>query len=279
MGGTGRSGTTITGQLLGAHPAYHMIPFECWFLSDTGGLCDVVAGRATVMQFEERLFGRWWDRGADIGLKTIIDRPTLRAALRELSSGLRTDRVAAAERFVHRLLDPVAIAAGAGGWVEMTPRVVNVAPELLGILGDARLIHSIRDGRDVACSVTPLDWGPDDLDTALDWWAMRLDRAYTAVASAPCERIHTVRMESLLATDRETRYTDLLAFAGLDDHPAIRTFFDQQAAAGGAHIGRWRTDVPEDERVAFEAHYLRLAEDLAARWGYEPTDGGAPAPR
>ncbi len=278
MGGTGRSGTTITGQLLGAHPAYHMVPFEAWFLSDPGGLTDLVARRTTIVAFERRLLGPWWDRGDAIGLKTIVDRPTLRALLRELNNGLKADREAAAARFVHRLFDAPALASGASGWIEMTPRVVNGASELLCILGGARLIHSVRDGRDVACSVVPLSWGPDDLDVALDWWAARLDRAFSAVAAAPAERVLTVRMEALVATDRDTQYARLLEFVGLVDDPAMRRFFDAEATPERAHIGRWSSEVPADRLAEFEAHYRRAAEELAARWGYQPEVGVVPSP-
>jgi hypothetical protein len=273
VGGTGRSGTTITGRLLGEHRDYYMIPFEVRFLSDRHGLGDLVAGRSSLAAFRRRLLEKWFHRDPGIGLHEITDERTIRAALRELGEGLRTDPRRAGERFVHRLFDPPALAAGARGWVEMTPGLARVADEVLSILPDARLVHIVRDGRDAACSVAPLPWGPSTIEAGLEWWADSLDQAYAGVAAAPPGRALTVRMEALLATDRNREYERLRAFAGLDDDPGMRAFFETQATADGAHIGRWRKDLTPERADAFDAQYRALAEPLAERWGYELLSG------
>jgi hypothetical protein len=269
IGGTGRSGTTVTARLLGAHPDYHAIPFEVRFLGAPGGLCDVVEGRTTIMAFERLMLGKWFDRGPAYGLKVIADRPTIRAAILELDAGLRHEPRQAARRFVHRLLDPVAIAAGKRGWIEMSPDTMLAAGELAQILPAARLIHAVRDGRDVACSVTMRDWGPSEREAALDWWARRLGRAYEATSAVPVDRMLTLRMESLLLFDREAEYRRLREFTGLADDPALRAYFDAKATSDRTHVGRWRQDVPPADQAAFEARYRALAAPLVERWGYE----------
>ena len=263
VGGTGRSGTTITGQLLGQHRDYYMIPFEVRFLSDKHGLSDLVAGRCSLASFRRRLLGRWFDRGPGVGLHEITDKRTIRAAIRELGDGLKTDPRKAGERFVHRLFDPPALAAGARGWVEMTPGLARVADEVLSILPDARLVHIVRDGRDAACSVAPLHWGPPNIEAGLEWWADSLDKAYAGIAAAPAGRTLTVRMEALLVTDRDRQYERLLAFAGLDQDPGMRAFFEEKASADGAHVGRWREDLSPERATAFDAYYRELAGPLA----------------
>jgi HEAT repeat protein len=47
VGGTGRSGTTITSGLLGRHPAWKRLHTEVKFISNHGGLSDLVEGRTT----------------------------------------------------------------------------------------------------------------------------------------------------------------------------------------------------------------------------------------
>lgn len=277
VGGTGRSGTTIVARILGAHPGYLTIPFEVKVLSSAGGIGDVVAGRCSVPSLERQIARRWYDRGPGVGLQALVDRPTLRALLLELHRGSKQDPRAAAERFVHRLLDPIAIRQGAQGWIEMTPSTIKASPTLATLLPDARFVHVVRDGRDVACSVVPRRWGPADIDTALGWWAASLDKACTAAARIPPERVLTVRMESLLVTDRDREYDRLRAFARLDDDPAMRAFFDGRATAERAHVGRWRTDVPLGQREAFDARYRTLAAGLATRWGYEVSEITVPA--
>ena len=46
------------------------------------------------------------------------------------------------------------------------------------------MIHTVRDGRDAASSVTTKTWGPDDVIKGIDWWADRLrwiDRGVSGV--------------------------------------------------------------------------------------------------
>jgi Sulfotransferase family len=262
VGGTGRSGTTITARLLGAHPAYHMIGVEVRFLSSSGGLCDLVEGKTNLRKFGSKMRRLWSRHDGQPGKRLIEDISMIDAALERLAYDLPIDRHAAAAAFTHRLLDPIAAEAGANGWVEMTPGNVRVAPKLLRLFPDMRMIHSMRDGRDVACSVVPLTWGPNDLDQALDWWASSLRAALAATRALPPDRLLAVRVESLVADAREEEYRRLLDFAGLADDRAMRSFFDTRATAQLSHAGRWRTDVPAERRQAFDAHYKALLAGL-----------------
>lgn len=270
VGGTGRSGTTVTARLLGNHPDYYLIPFEVKFIAGKGGLSDLISGRTSIEIFERRLLGVWFRRNEDHGLHQITDRRTIRAAVRELNAGLKGDAILAARRFTHRLLDPPAVAAGKGGWIENTPRTIGAAGLLAQILPRARLVHMIRDGRDVACSVTHRSWGPSTADEGLRWWARQLERSIEASAAVGEERILMLRMESLLEYDREASYRRLLGFLGLRDDPAVRMFFEGQATGDRAHIGRWRTDIPPEAQASFLATYRQASASLAERWGYDP---------
>jgi hypothetical protein len=73
VGGSGRSGTTITGFILGKHAdIWNTLPREIRFLSDPGGLLDLTLGGASRIQYLEEAFapkrtGR--DRLTEIALK------------------------------------------------------------------------------------------------------------------------------------------------------------------------------------------------------------------
>ena len=279
VGGTGRSGTTIVAKILAAHPDEHMIPFEIRFLVDPGGLIDLVEGRTGFLGFAWRLQHRWNVAGGRSRGRRLVTPERQRAALIELRQGLRQDRARAAVRFVHRLLDPVAIEAGAKGWIEMTPPNVQLAPSIARLWPESRMFHAVRDGRDVACSVAPLTWGPDTPVDALRWWAASLDEAFAACAAAPEGDVHTVRLESLLGPERDAELERLLAFAGLSVTPEVRAFFDRNVTLDKANLGRWRHDVPAPEQPAFVALHDRLAADLVARgWPYVPYEEPAPQP-
>jgi hypothetical protein len=62
IGGTGRSGTTILGRLLGAHPDYETIPVEARFHSSPDGLPGVLGGSVTPEEFVHRVVEQWYYR-------------------------------------------------------------------------------------------------------------------------------------------------------------------------------------------------------------------------
>jgi len=274
IGGTGRSGTTVTARLLGAHPAYYKAPTEARFISATGGLCDLAAGRTSLAAFEEAILERWFDRGPAKGLHLVLERRDVEAALSVLRDGIEGESWAAAGAFARRLLDPVALEAGAQGWIEDTPANAIAARRLFRMFPDLRLVHCVRDGRDVACSVVAFSWGPSDHVEALDWWARRLERGFEAGDRLPADRVLVVRLEDLVVRDRERQYARLVGFAGLDDDPAMRRFFDDVIDPRAAHVGRWIEDVPAERRAAFEARYAEIVADLVARGRpYDPSAG------
>ncbi len=269
VGGTGRSGTTVTARLLGAHPTCYEVPIEVRFITDPGGLCDLAQGKTTFRRFQKRLLNHWFRRrlsnGEERGLYRILERTAVEAALPALRDGLTHDRWQASGAFVHHLLDPLARAAGAERWIEMTPPNVHIAPALLWMFPDMKLIHSIRDGRDVACSVAPLSWGPSSPEEALEWWADSLEEAFKACDLVPGDRRLTVRLEELVGGDREGELLRLCAFAGLDASPAVRDYFESQVTAQGAHVGRWREDIARERQAAFQARYETLVRQLRER--------------
>ena len=269
VGGTGRSGTTVTARLLGAHPACYEIPIEVRFITDPGGLCDLADGRTTFRRFRRRLLNHWfrWQlaSGEERGLYLVLEREAIEAALPALRDGLGRSPWQAAGAFVHQLLDPLAAGAGAGNWVEMTPPNARTAPDLLRMFPDMRLIHSVRDGRDVACSVAALHWGPSTPHEALDWWADSLEEVFAAGERVPPDRVLIVHLEQLVGDDREAELGRICAFLGLDVHPALREYFGANVTAERAHVGRWTDDIPRAGWPAFETHYEALVDRMRER--------------
>jgi hypothetical protein len=265
VGGTGRSGTTITGRLLAEHPDWVMLPSETKFITGYNGLCDLVRGKASWSEFlhvvRSREFKNAWGRG----LHLMADAEAIEALLPALRRGLRRNPWAAAATFVHELLDPVAKTAGATGWVDTTPTNVAKGPELLRMFPNMKLVHVVRDGRDVATSVTRRRWGPNDPDRALDWWAVRLRRSFRAGDQLPDSHFLTLQFEDLYVRERQRDFPRLLEFTGLTEDPAVRAFFESETPADRAHAGRWRSGVPPERLAAFEEHHDRLAADLLAR--------------
>jgi len=259
VGGTGRSGTTIIGQLIGHSATYELIPVEVRFHSDSGGLPDLVMGRVIVEQFVESMKSRWYwrepsARGTPRGLHTFVEKDAFEDALARLHADFPTDSHTAARRLIHDLLDPVAERAGKPSWVEMTPPVVRAMPVLEKLIPDARFVHMIRDGRDVATSVVRRPWGPNDFASAMDWWARTMIAIGRAEVNTPSQRVLRLRLEALVGPDREVAYQRLCDFLGVGDL-SMRAFFDESVTRAGARIGRWRKNRDADEIAEVDKLY------------------------
>lgn len=265
VGGTGRSGTTITARALGSHSRIHMIPIEVRFIVDPGGLCDLVAGKTGIGRFIERIQGGWWHRkrpdGSTRGLHKILHGTSLRAALQELQESPSID-AESARRFVHQLLDAVASASGAARWVEMTPANVLRGGELHRIFPDMKLIHVARDGRNVACSVSPLAWGPNDLLSALEWWADRMIEAHRACRGLGAGQLLEIRMEKMSSGSSDA-IESLFEFVGESPDSSVRRFLHGGISSQRATAERWKTEVDPQIRTDFEDRYSQLVARLA----------------
>lgn len=180
-------------------------------------------------------------------------------------------------------------------WAEKTPLNVRHFGWILQRFPEARLVHLIRDGRDVICSAAK---HPDRYWVDGRWvWRPRahrlqdLARAWVADTGSGMRfrgdaRYHEVRYEDLV-TQPETTLRQLCDFLGEpfdarlleteDERPAMPT---ESLATGGVpapsdrgpvfthSIGRWRQDLPPAELPAI----LRICGDRLAELGY--SDGG-----
>ena len=159
--------------------------------------------------------------------------------------------------------------------VEQTPESAFVAEALALAFPEARLVHMLRDGRDVVCSLLERGWlsagrrGEDDAghpygdaprfwveperarefaactDTRRAAWAWR---RYVTAARSTGERALEVRYERLTA-DPDAVAADLAAFVGAPRDPLARAL----ARAHAESVGRYRDELtPEQLREVME---------------------------
>ena len=269
VGGTGRSGTSITGELIGSRADVAFIPIELRFHVDAGGLSDLAAGNVTVDEFAQRLRRAWFQRPASAagprGLVVIATRPQMRQALRRLRERHPDDPWDASARFMDEVIQPLCERTGASTWVEMTPPNAHRMDSLCRMFPRARIVHMIRDGRDVASSVAKRKWGPNDFDTALQWWAEHLVKIHEASTGADPDRVITVRLESLVGPRRDEEYDRLVDFLGRPRDGAMDAFFAQRMSDESSHRERWRNDLDEAEQRNVTAKYEEQLEWLEAQ--------------
>lgn len=193
IGGCERSGTTLLGAMLGT-PAHHLcVPemqfkFDILHLADQGGaqLYDTVA---IIKHLPRRARFRIWELELDataIPQEVVSSREVI-----EWLVGLYGQKVDKPEPTL---------------WLDHTPKNIRYAHTLFAAFSDARMLHIVRDGRAVAASVLPLDWGPNVIDSAARFWAERLAYGLAAEVRWP-EQVIRVHYEDLVQQPESTLQT------------------------------------------------------------------------
>jgi hypothetical protein len=247
-----------------------MIPREVRFHSDPhDGVAAFLHGALSGEELNEKLGSFWWKRPTpwnpdqSWGLYRTIAQEDFEAGRQAFTALHTSDPLEASRALVRAMLDPLAARAGKPAWIEHTPGNNGIsAPMLHAVFPRAKFVHVVRDGRDRACSVTALPWGPDSIDEAISLWETRLRAIDRLLQSLPADRHTAVQLEDLVLEDREGSYRRILDFLELDDEPAMRSFFDSEVTPARAHVGRRQWEVPEAEREHVEAAYRDALERL-----------------
>jgi hypothetical protein len=192
-------------------------------------------------------------------------------------SGLQAEHIRAkvlsecrgASDFLRIVMDEIARKQGVDRWIDSTP--TNI-PHLLRIkkdFPDARIVHIIRDGRDVALSlerrgwIRPLPWdrGYPLLAAGLYWeWIVRKGRR---LGNMLLPIYIEVRYEDLVARPSEV-LNQLAVFLSHDlDYGRIQrasigsvknplTAFKEELAQNFQPVGRWKGKFPPEQLLIFE---------------------------
>jgi LPS sulfotransferase NodH len=252
MGGAPRSGTTVLRKLFDRHP-------------------QVCCGAETKIFVPAAVNLAWLSQSYHIPL------PELGA--------MRTDAPSQAV-FIDAFASRVRADAGKARWAEKTPQNIRHLQWILARFPQAAVIHVIRDGRDVVCSMRQHpDWRWQDgawqkvlVPRSLEWYARRwLDDTAAGLAWRGDPRYVEVRYEDLVADPRAVLHSicdgigavadpDWLAqVAQRVDRPGQTERPDYEGAVSGASVGRWR----EDLDAAEQREVARLCRPRLLALGYD----------
>ena len=295
VGGTGRSGTTVMGDLLGKHPDVRTsTPIEIKFLSNRSGLLDVVFGRdespnkkketvsifhyrtyrkrklrekeklADILaEFEDQVWNKWWDIDAPPphgrGLISGISRSNLEKLMTSLRRDLKINRIWAARRFMKRFIALQDEAGSEKYWVETTPMNIPTADKLLKLFPNALFITMVRDPRDVIASLLTKNWGPTTPMEGLTWIEKRLLDGHNALKEVPLKQKITIALEDLAIDNREETYRKLSNFLEIPESLEMGKFFEEELTPENATSGRWKQEISSPE---FDAAYAQVDKKL-----------------
>jgi Sulfotransferase family len=269
--GCPRSGTTLLRRIVSAHPQMvitpeaHWIPL--WFEQRRGLTPD---GLVTPELVSELLAH---DKFALFGLG--------RETLMSLAGSGQPISYAS---FVTSIFDLYGEARGKKAVGNKTPDSARRIGTLHTLWPEARFVHLIRDGRDVALSLmnwpsvrtkkpgTFPTWKDDPVSTAALWWELNVRRGREAGEALGPELYRELRYESLVAHP-EQECAALCEFLGLAYDEAMLNYHEAFRAEGGQEVVRdrqpitsglrnWRTQMPANNVEHFEAAVGILLDEL-----------------
>jgi len=126
---------------------------------------------------------------------------------------------------------------GKAQWGDKTPEYVRHIPLLDNLFPEARFIHLIRDGRDVALSIIALKRLHHRAATAAYFWARDIRCGRSAGMSLGPSRYFELHYEDLVGAPRDVMQ-QICAFLDLSPHEAMLADHDRSLAKIPVHM-RW----------------------------------------
>ena len=148
-------------------------------------------------------------------------------------------------------------------FADSTPVNMMQANYIYKLFPNAKFINMIRDGRDVALSVSKEKWGPDDPQQALTWWANRIEKAHNALLKVRAKDQMQMRLEDLIVNNRKEEYLRLLSFLEIEDHDLTREYFEKQMLPEYMTKGEWQQQVKDPD--LYNKKYESILKNLKAK--------------
>ncbi|MFQ5352993.1 MAG: sulfotransferase, partial [Candidatus Binatia bacterium] len=268
--GCPRSGTTLLRNLLRAHPNLaipdesHFIPAFYRKFGDPATSEEAIRIARDILRLQ---FIVEWD--LDLNAQAF--------------AGCRSFR-----EIVDRLFSAWAAAKGKPRWGDKTPHYARHMPLLAELFPQCRIIHILRDGRDVALSWLRIGFGPNNLYSAARAWERSVRAARNDSTLLPEGSYCEIRFEDLVANP-ESALREICTFIGESFDPAVlkpsplpesgarRYSYTPNPLLGvdqavrrrsgiiSSNTGGWREMLSDAEKLLFDSTAGELLEEI----GYE----------
>jgi hypothetical protein len=261
--GVPRSGTTLVGELANRYldvAAVNEGPFEAWLSEQVRSEAQLGDDRFFQRLLEQLAghlyFGLLYSRDpGDVPVQAIVSRLNALIGVRTLENVALAVLQVTREKMGHLRLG------------HEDPRLIKDLPEVLRVLPRCRIVHIVRDPRDVTNSVLRLPWGPNNAVFSAEVWDRWVRIARRVGAQLGPQRFLEIRYEDLLAQPRETM-TALMRFVCGDVDKRLLEQFVQEMGVNPlrGNSGTWRGKLSDREIQAIEA----ITREMMAAYDYEP---------
>jgi hypothetical protein len=266
-----RSGTTLLRRMADAHPELAVIHETQWLPRWYRKKIGVASDGSVTPELAERLFE--FRRFAE-----------LRISREAVERVLDSNGPISYARFVSEIFDLYGRAQGKRHVGEKSPGYVRYLPTLHELWPRARIVHLVRDGRDVWLSTKSWKkrartvgrfstWAEDPVTTAALWWEWHVRFGREDGAALGPARYRELRYESLVA-DPSAECAALCDFLRLRYDDAMLRYAEgrEQRSWGRSLKGRWlpptpglrdwRSQMTRDELERFEAAAGALLDEI-----------------
>jgi len=203
IAGCARSGTTMLGDIVGAHPQCLCTPesqFVIYALRKIDRPLEEIKLGDVYKRIQRYYRYKFW--GIELNDHSLIQQ----------------DGKHAYPKLIERLVRLYGKKIGKPEfsiWADHTPNHIKYIRTLFTLFPQAKLVHLVRDGRAVAASIIPLDWGPNTIVSAAHWWMEYLSFGLAAESHWGPDRILRMRYEDILA-EPEKHLQMICRFVGID---------------------------------------------------------------
>jgi hypothetical protein len=189
---------------------------------------------------------------------------------------------------IEALILSTAAGKTAGLWGEKSPGHIFYWQQIRQCFPEAKVVHIVRDGRDVAVSLLQARMGPKTYDAAARLWKSYLVEMDRVRSTCPAEDFCEIRYEDLLA-EPEGTLRQVCARLGVHYSPAMLQFFEHkyeyrtdvtnaanlQRPLIASNTQKWRSRMGLVQLREFEA----VAGDCLLRYGYALQGDGRTLPK
>ena len=267
--GVDRSGTTLLSLIISSHPLI-AIPYESHFIVAMAEKYGTDIAPLPAIKQQDLL-------------ANIINQPYVKDWDYEINSEnielTANDNVS---NIIEKVYKNYARQAGKSIWGDKSPDNTPHIDSLNKLYPDAKYIHIIRDGRDVADSIKGQHWGGSSLPVTLRHWDRTVTLADKMLGMLAPAQVHSLRFEDLVSSPEES-VRAITSFLGVAYSPDMLTDYSTSAeekvgdriSGHHAHLKealspsqafKWQHKMsPVDQSIAYE-----IVGETLQKYGYLP---------
>ncbi len=262
--GCPRSGTTLLQRLVNAHPKIAIVPEAPWIYHLLKARAGITPQRTVTPDLVPALLEH-------------PKFPLLGITRDQLLPLIGEPRRVTYSTFVKGIFDLYGGMRGKDLVGNKTPAVVRRLEVVHELWPEARIIHLIRDGRDVYLSMKNralhsrdsealATWPDDPVLTAALWWELNVQMGRKAGKSLGPELYCEVRYESLVNRSTEV-CAEVCGFLGVTYSDAMLRFYEGQKTKRASRpitpgLRDWRSQMASEDAELFEAAAGETLDDL-----------------